>query len=372
LKHGNNQDLQLAFSLHRAGRFNEAAGLYRKIIKRNPKNFHALQSLGIIEASNGNLGEAASLMARSLSIQPPNPQFFENYATVLCQMGAYKAALEVCRKGLRSDNRNVALLYVSATSLVLLGQLPEALEQFDKLLSVKGDHLPAIGLRRYDEAIAAYDRALAIEPGLVEALLHRGNCLREMERHEEALDAYKRVVSLKPDVVPAWFACGALFTKLFRHAEAATAYAQVLKIDPQYPLTKGLLLHQRMLCCDWEGMDEAIADIDGDLASGKLSIDPFGWQGLARSERSLQIRAELYNSTNFPAEVKSPSLRTSVKHDKVRIGYLCGELREQATSHLLVGVLERHDSSRFEAMALTAGGTIKATCAGASRPHCIV
>jgi Flp pilus assembly protein TadD len=99
LKHGNNQDLQLAFSLHRAGRFNEAAGLYRKIIKRNPKNFHALQSLGIIEASNGNLGEAASLMARSLSIQPPNPQFFENYATVLCQMGAYKAALVVKASG---------------------------------------------------------------------------------------------------------------------------------------------------------------------------------------------------------------------------------------------------------------------------------
>jgi predicted O-linked N-acetylglucosamine transferase (SPINDLY family) len=63
----------------------------------------------------------------------------------------------------------------------------------------------------------------------------------------------------------------------------------------------------------------------------------------------------LYNSTNFPAEVKSPSLRPSVKHDKVRIGYLCGELREQATSHLLVGVLERHDSSRFEVYGFDSG-----------------
>jgi len=32
----------------------------------------------------------------------------------------------------------------------------------------------------------------------------------------------------------------------------------------------------------------------------------------------------------------------------VRIGYLSGELREHATSHLLVGVIELHDSSRFE------------------------
>ena len=32
----------------------------------------------------------------------------------------------------------------------------------------------------------------------------------------------------------------------------------------------------------------------------------------------------------------------------MRIGYLSGELREHATSHLLVGVIELHDSSRFE------------------------
>jgi len=118
------------------------------------------------------------------------------------------------------------------------------------------------GLRRYDEALAAYDRALAIEPELVEALLHRGNCLREMERYDEAIDAYHRVLSLKTDLAPAWFACGALFAKQFRHKEAATAYAQALKIDQQYPWTKGILLHSKMLYCDWEGMEEAIEEIE--------------------------------------------------------------------------------------------------------------
>jgi protein O-GlcNAc transferase len=31
------QSLQLAFSLHRSGKFADAAKLYRKIIKRNPR-----------------------------------------------------------------------------------------------------------------------------------------------------------------------------------------------------------------------------------------------------------------------------------------------------------------------------------------------
>ena len=62
------QSLQQAFSLHRSGKFAEAAKLYRKIIKRNPRQSHALHSLGIIETADGNHAEAARLMARSLSV----------------------------------------------------------------------------------------------------------------------------------------------------------------------------------------------------------------------------------------------------------------------------------------------------------------
>jgi protein O-GlcNAc transferase len=45
------QNLQLAFSLHRSGKFADAAKLYRKVIKSNPRESNALHSLGIIEAA---------------------------------------------------------------------------------------------------------------------------------------------------------------------------------------------------------------------------------------------------------------------------------------------------------------------------------
>jgi protein O-GlcNAc transferase len=40
------QNLQRAFSLHRSGKFADAAKLYRKVIKSNPRESHALHSLG--------------------------------------------------------------------------------------------------------------------------------------------------------------------------------------------------------------------------------------------------------------------------------------------------------------------------------------
>ena len=69
------QQLQSAFSLHRAGNLDKAADIYRQIVDADPNNFYALQYLGIIEASLGHFELAKSLMARSLMINPQNIQF---------------------------------------------------------------------------------------------------------------------------------------------------------------------------------------------------------------------------------------------------------------------------------------------------------
>jgi tetratricopeptide (TPR) repeat protein len=57
-----NSSLTISIFVTSSGRYDEAAALYRKIIKKNSRHFHALHSLGIIEAAKGNLKEAASLI----------------------------------------------------------------------------------------------------------------------------------------------------------------------------------------------------------------------------------------------------------------------------------------------------------------------
>ena len=50
----------------------------------------------------------------------------------------------------------------------------------------------------------------------------------------------------------------------------------------------------------------------------------------------------------FQLKIKLLLSKPFANHEKIRIGYLSGELREHATSHLIVGLLELHDNSRFE------------------------
>ena len=52
---------------------------------------------------------------------------------------------------------------------------------------------------RLDEAIAAYNRAIALRPDLAEAHNNLGIALKDEGRLDEALACFRRAVELKPD-----------------------------------------------------------------------------------------------------------------------------------------------------------------------------
>ena len=292
-------------AFHRAGNVDGAAKLYRQIIADNANNAQALQYLGIIEATRRNIAEARALFARSVSIQPRNIQFLENYASILFQMGEYQAAFETSQKGLQLAANNATLLYVSAVALFGLRRLAQSLGQFDKLLAAVADHVAGlnergsvlanlkdydaalasvekalafapqyaeaylnkgnlcVALNRPEDALAAYDKAAAFKPDLAEIWLGRGSALRLGRRHEEAFAAYDKALALKPGLAEAWLGRGNSFFELKRHDEAFAAYDRALALEPDLA---GAWLGRGNVLTGRKRFDEAFAAYDKALA----------------------------------------------------------------------------------------------------------
>ena len=59
-------------------------------------------------------------------------------------------------------------------------------------------------LKRFDDALVAYDKALEGKPELAEVWLARGNVFKDLKRHDEAFTAYDKALALKPDLAEAW------------------------------------------------------------------------------------------------------------------------------------------------------------------------
>jgi tetratricopeptide (TPR) repeat protein len=60
-------------------------------------------------------------------------------------------------------------------------------------------------LRRFDEALASYGRALELRPDYSEALMNRGITLHALKRFGEELESYAHALALRPDYAEAHF-----------------------------------------------------------------------------------------------------------------------------------------------------------------------
>ncbi|MEM7011737.1 MAG: tetratricopeptide repeat protein, partial [Verrucomicrobiota bacterium] len=93
-----------------------------------------------------------------------------------------------------------------------------------------------VHLKRYDEAEAAYRKAIDLDPKFVEPWSNLGLLLSDhLERHEEAEAAYRKAIDIDPKFPGPWNNLGLLLTEHFdRHEDAEAVYRKAIEFDPKH------------------------------------------------------------------------------------------------------------------------------------------
>ena len=110
------------------------------------------------------------------------------------------------------------------------------------MLIIKPDYIKAHNnrgtslevLERRDEALASYDRALALDPNFVEALNNRGNVLLKLGRRDEAVACYQRALTINPNHAEVLYNCGNALAQLGRYREALASNGRAIAVNPNY------------------------------------------------------------------------------------------------------------------------------------------
>ena len=132
-------------------------------------------------------------------------------------------------------------LYNRGITLHELKRFEEALASYDRALTLRPDYAEALSnrgltlheLKRFEEALASYDRALTVRPDYAEALSNRGLTLHELKRFEEALASYDRALTCGR-TMPRRSPIVATLQELKRFEEALASYDRALKVRPDY------------------------------------------------------------------------------------------------------------------------------------------
>jgi tetratricopeptide (TPR) repeat protein len=87
---------------------------------------------------------------------------------------------------------------------------------------------------RHVDAMAAYRKALVLDPDLVPALVNLANIHYTRDELVEAQALYERAISLDPDCFEGYFNVGNIHHDLGRYGAARAAYRQALAINGGY------------------------------------------------------------------------------------------------------------------------------------------
>jgi predicted O-linked N-acetylglucosamine transferase (SPINDLY family) len=352
-----------ALDLLKKNDFINAKLIYENILAVDKKNSDALFFLSVILIKFKNYKKAGDLLEEVVSIKPNFADAYNNLGICLEKLNDLDGAKK--NYNLAIDNRpNFAEAYNNiGVVFQKLRNFDQAILQYKKAINYKNLYLDAYinlanlfkEIKQFEEAIKNYDLAINLNPNLAEVYNNKGNALKEIRNFEEAIKNYDLAINLNPNFAEAYFNAATALQDIKNFEKAVLYFEKALLLDKEIPFCKGYLLHAKMLCCNWSGLNELYKEIYNDVEKNRFSATPFGYQAICDDESNLQKCAQLYSSKRFP-EIKNNLFSKKIsKNKKIKIGYLCGEFREQATSILMTEVWEKHNKEDFEIIAFDSG-----------------
>jgi protein O-GlcNAc transferase len=281
----------------------------------------------------------------------------------LQQQGQIEEAAQVFRAVLSIDPNHPAALYSLAVIAINDGRPDEALRLTQSGIAISPGFAPlwfAHGsvlqaLEHKQEALDAFDAALRYQPDYVEALVNSGVLLRDFHRHHEALERFNRVLTIKPDHTTALANCAILLTEFKQSELAIRRFERLLELQPDYDYGLGLLCYERLHICDWTDYDRLTREIIEGIRAGRRTCKTLALMAICDSAEDHFKAAQIFAAGYCPRKPIALWQGERYQHDRIRIAYVSPDLREHPVGHLMAGVFEHHDKSRFETIAISLG-----------------
>jgi predicted O-linked N-acetylglucosamine transferase (SPINDLY family) len=349
--------------LKELGRPAEALESYDKALSLTPQDAVLLYSRGTAFSDLGRHEEAAASFSQALALQPQLGPAVAARGAALLKLERFAEALTDLDQALAAKPGDADLLNNRGVALYGLGRAAEARAAYDTALAAVPDHVESLLNRAFllqatgslDEALADYEKAVRLAPASARAFNGRGSVLHALKHGREALADFDRALTLDAGLADALANRAHLRWSLDDDYPGATADLKAaLALNPNQPYARGELLHLQMFAADWEDYENQKGLLDQGVRAGKQVVRPFVYQAVSASPADLQACSRIFTSHLFPAH--EARVFASRNHDRIRIGYVSGEFREQATAYLMAGLYELHDKSRFEIIAIDNGG----------------
>lgn len=305
----------------------------------------------------GKTAEAIANFMRAAELAPHAAIAQNDIGVQLLDIGAIEYAETCLRRAIQLAPEH-ALAYVNLGKLLgLKGEIDAAEDALNKAIALDPCLAEAYsnlgGLQNtqnhFTQCESTCRQALSINPKLIEAKVNLANALVGQRSFEEAETHLREVLRDTPKHLDAMSNLANLLLDTKRHREAEQYYRQISG-------DHGFARAQAFLCaghrCDWRQRDGDLHAIRELLKHDDSYLGAFGLLAIPGDDApSLQRRAgrlaALREAGSCLSSTPMVSSAHHPNHDRLHVGYISADLHDHATMHLLAGVLQSHDPTRF-------------------------
>jgi arylsulfatase A-like enzyme/tetratricopeptide (TPR) repeat protein len=227
--------------LHRAGRSDDAAAAYRRVIERRPDMGLAYRRLAYIQWEAGDIRGAIATLRAAIEKIGPDVEVEVRLGTYLAETGSVAEAIPMLERAARAAPENAEAANALGIAYARAGRTPEALDTFRAILEVNPrdafalENVATVHLQRRDLPAAreGFTRAVKEAPGSSRAHAGLGVVANAEGRGRDAIGHWRRAVELDPRNFDALFNLASALVRAGRDAEARPFVSQFVATAPQ-------------------------------------------------------------------------------------------------------------------------------------------
>lgn len=273
------------FSHYLEGELEEALADFARALAQRPKNIDYLYEYGQILIELDDYAMAVAIGERAIEVAPTDARGYALKARALMWSDP-GSAIPVAVTGLEYNPDYAPLHAALAVAYTNIGRYAEGLQrgiratELDPLSAFahRAFSIPLIYTGRSNDAIAALERAVAINPNLTAPYFELAAQYRATDYQEMAVGIYRRILELEPDSAKAYLRICQTYAEVGEFQEGTRFCDTATEIDPTYAPAWQML---GQLQYNRRNYESAVDSLEKCVAYGSTAVECYYIRGLA-------------------------------------------------------------------------------------------